>query len=525
MSLFSDECSNCGSKEHATSECPHGIFSSKCAHCGSVDHASSDCPHGIFSSKCSNCGSTEHASSDCPHGIFSSKCSNCGSTEHESSDCPHGIFSSECANCGSRAHATSDCPHGIFSSRSRCAHCGSRDHSTRQCPLREESDDENDYSGIWGFVVLAILALVVWLVFALVIPLTILNVSAIALFASLIWKKWNVHFLWTSVAGLPLGILNYNLEWFTNSLSNKFDMGSTIPWLYALNIVAGLVSAYLLVRDHIRVKMPERLAAMEPRKKDYLLIASLAAVGIIIGGLQISSDGTAYASSTYSQPTDSYTSPPRQSTSSTASSDQRRTSGTTSQGTSGNSTFKPFYITIAVAVNSKNQARSAAADLKRKGYQSGYLWIPDYTSLSGAQSYAVYLGPFATQRACEVATEDYRKIVPSAYGTLVSHGKKRIQINGIGKVIEKDVSDGPARCNSDVRSGDEVVYITGDNLRVRMEPDASNEISMLFRLNKQDAAKVLDRTTNAKGELWYKICHDGRAGWVIARYADLRRVR
>jgi hypothetical protein len=47
----SKACGNCGSKEHATRDCPHdsglfGLFGSKeCAHCGSKNHATRDCPH------------------------------------------------------------------------------------------------------------------------------------------------------------------------------------------------------------------------------------------------------------------------------------------------------------------------------------------------------------------------------------------------------------------------------------------------------------------------------------------------
>ena len=92
MGLFSSECNHCGSKEHSSSDCPHGIFSTKCKHCGSVEHSSSDCPHGIFSSKCKHCGSTEHSSSDCPHGMFSAECKHCGSVNHSSNDCPQGLF-------------------------------------------------------------------------------------------------------------------------------------------------------------------------------------------------------------------------------------------------------------------------------------------------------------------------------------------------------------------------------------------------------------------------------------------------
>lgn len=109
--LFPTECSKCGSSEHATNDCPHGLLSSKCGKCGSVEHATSDCPHGLLSSKCAKCGSSAHATSDCPHGLLSSKCAKCGSTEHATDDCPHGLLSSKCSKCGSIDHATRDCPH------------------------------------------------------------------------------------------------------------------------------------------------------------------------------------------------------------------------------------------------------------------------------------------------------------------------------------------------------------------------------------------------------------------------------
>ena len=97
-----------------------------------------------------------------------------------------------------------------------------------------------------------------------------------------------------------------------------------------------------------------------------------------------------------------------------------------------------FYIIAVNAVKTEVQAKSAAQVLENNGYASGYLWIPDYQSLSGAELYSVYIGPYSTQYECEVATEDYRNIQPDAYGLLVSQQRKRVQINGIGKVKTKN---------------------------------------------------------------------------------------
>lgn len=108
---FSTECAHCGSKEHATDDCPHGLFSDKCTHCGSKNHATDACPHGLFSDKCIHCGSRDHSTDECPHGMFSDECVHCGSRNHSTSDCPHGMFSDKCAHCGSKHHSTDNCPH------------------------------------------------------------------------------------------------------------------------------------------------------------------------------------------------------------------------------------------------------------------------------------------------------------------------------------------------------------------------------------------------------------------------------
>jgi hypothetical protein len=95
-----------------------------------------------------------------------------------------------------------------------------------------------------------------------------------------------------------------------------------------------------------------------------------------------------------------------------------------------------FYIVNVAAVKTEEQAKVKSQELATNGRQSGYLWIPDYPSLSGAQFYSVYLGPYHSLYECEVAVEEYRKIDPKAYGLLVSQDNKRVQINGIGKVEE-----------------------------------------------------------------------------------------
>ncbi len=94
----------------------------------------------------------------------------------------------------------------------------------------------------------------------------------------------------------------------------------------------------------------------------------------------------------------------------------------------------PFYAIMIKATKTQREAYQLANKLKSMGKPADYLWIPDYASLSGAEFFNVYIGPFATQQECEEATEEYRKKDRTVYGLLVSQNKKRVQINGVGKV-------------------------------------------------------------------------------------------
>ena len=99
-----------------------------------------------------------------------------------------------------------------------------------------------------------------------------------------------------------------------------------------------------------------------------------------------------------------------------------------------NSDNTPFYIINTSATKYENQAKIKVESLMSKGYKADYLWIPDYKSLSGAEYYSVYIGPFYSQYECEKFVGFYRGIDPKAYGLLVSHENKRVKITGIGNV-------------------------------------------------------------------------------------------
>ena len=103
-----------------------------------------------------------------------------------------------------------------------------------------------------------------------------------------------------------------------------------------------------------------------------------------------------------------------------------------------NSDNTPFYIINTSATKNENQAKIKVENLISNGYKAGYLWIPDYKSLSGAEYYSVYIGHFYSQYECEKFVDFYRGINPESYGLLVSHENKRVKITGIGKVKVTD---------------------------------------------------------------------------------------
>ncbi|MDC1245110.1 hypothetical protein N8Z79_06620 [Crocinitomicaceae bacterium] len=97
-----------------------------------------------------------------------------------------------------------------------------------------------------------------------------------------------------------------------------------------------------------------------------------------------------------------------------------------------------FYILNVMAVKDKNKAIIEVDKLINEGYSANYLWIPDYNSLSKAEYFSVYIGPYQNQKDCEIAVSEYRKIDPKAYGLLVSQENKRVQINGLNKISIKE---------------------------------------------------------------------------------------
>lgn len=93
-----------------------------------------------------------------------------------------------------------------------------------------------------------------------------------------------------------------------------------------------------------------------------------------------------------------------------------------------------FFIFNVKAVKNEKDAIQEKNALKELGHPADYLWIPDYNSLSGADYFSVYIGPYSSQLECENSIDQLKIDFPKGYGLLVSQENKRVQINGKGKV-------------------------------------------------------------------------------------------
>jgi len=80
-----------------------------------------------------------------------------------------------------------------------------------------------------------------------------------------------------------------------------------------------------------------------------------------------------------------------------------------------------FYTQMLAAFNKESDAINHIKSLERRGISGDFLFIPNYSSLSGTQMYAVFSGKFATESECKAALRKTKKLQSSAYGVLVSN--------------------------------------------------------------------------------------------------------
>lgn len=84
-----------------------------------------------------------------------------------------------------------------------------------------------------------------------------------------------------------------------------------------------------------------------------------------------------------------------------------------------------FYTQMLAAFNKESEAINHIKSLGRRGISGDFLFIPNYSSLSGTQMYAVFSGKFATESECKAVLRKTKKLQSSAYGVLVSNTSLR----------------------------------------------------------------------------------------------------
>ncbi len=90
----------------------------------------------------------------------------------------------------------------------------------------------------------------------------------------------------------------------------------------------------------------------------------------------------------------------------------------------------PCYIIVTASYVNENDAINAMEKMKSAGNaNAGYLWIPDYPSLSGKQFYTTFLGPFTSREECAANLHSLQKKNKSLYGVKVSTETGREEIH------------------------------------------------------------------------------------------------
>ncbi|MBK8300439.1 MAG: SPOR domain-containing protein [Chitinophagaceae bacterium] len=87
------------------------------------------------------------------------------------------------------------------------------------------------------------------------------------------------------------------------------------------------------------------------------------------------------------------------------------------------------FVIITGSFSYETDAKTEVRRMINEGYSnSGYLWIPDYPSLSGKQFYAPFIGPFTSYGECETNLKSLAKTGRFWYGVKVSFDNNRVEI-------------------------------------------------------------------------------------------------
>jgi len=98
-----------------------------------------------------------------------------------------------------------------------------------------------------------------------------------------------------------------------------------------------------------------------------------------------------------------------------------------------------FFIINTSATADIKEAVDQVKKLQAEKHPAGYLWMPEYESLSNKELYSVFIGPFTAMDTCIKYLEVYKKTKPDAYAVKVQHNKERVVINNKFDIRVNDV--------------------------------------------------------------------------------------
>lgn len=87
------------------------------------------------------------------------------------------------------------------------------------------------------------------------------------------------------------------------------------------------------------------------------------------------------------------------------------------------------FVIITGSFADENYTRGYVNTMKNEGHSNaGYLWIPDYPSLSGKRFYATFIGPYQSYAECESSLRTLKVNSRFWYGIKVSSDPVRVEI-------------------------------------------------------------------------------------------------
>jgi len=97
-----------------------------------------------------------------------------------------------------------------------------------------------------------------------------------------------------------------------------------------------------------------------------------------------------------------------------------------------------FWIINIAAAETEQEAIRQVIELRKKDPKYGYLWIPDFTSLSGKELFAIFKGPYSMESDVLPVLLEHKKEHPKSYAVKVLdtetnrytiHGKFDFRLN------------------------------------------------------------------------------------------------